>query len=409
MLSDLHLKVLHVIPCYLPAHRYGGPVQSVHGLGKSLVRHGVDVTVFTTNIDGPGNLDVPLERETNLDGVRVWYFPVGCPRSWARAPRLTAALAQRVQEFDLVHMHGLFQHSTLVASRASRRSGVPYVLSPRGMLDPYAIRAKGAVKKRLYLALFERKNLKDAAVLHFTSAEEERLAASMGIGTRGFVVSNGLDLAAFPDAPGGDLDRAIAPNTILFLSRINRKKGLDLLIPAFAHVVAARPDTRLVLAGPNNDGYLSTVQALIRHHGLQDSVRYVGMLLGQDKLDALRNAAFLVLPSYSENFGLVVIEALACGTPVLMSDRVNIWADVAKAGAGLVISCDVPALANAMLEMLGDPSRMREMGQSGRELVEREFTWDRLAEKMLDTYLRVLRRPVAWRLLGFRHNQSAER
>jgi glycosyltransferase involved in cell wall biosynthesis len=116
------------------------------------------------------------------------------------------------------------------------------------------------------------------------------------------------------------------------------------------------------------------------------------MLLGQDKLNALRNAAFLVLPSYSENFGLVLIEALACGTPVVMSDRVNIWPDVIKAGAGLVTSCDVAALANAMLEMLGDPARMREMGQSGRDLVEREFTWDRLAEKMLDAYLCVLRR-----------------
>jgi glycosyltransferase involved in cell wall biosynthesis len=263
------------------------------------------------------------------------------------------------------------------------------------MLDPHAMRAKGAVKKRLYLALFERTTLKDAAMLHFTSAEEQKLAASMGIGTRGFVVPNGLDLAAFPDAPGGELDRVGSLNTILFLSRLNRKKGLDLLIPAFARVVAARPDARLLLAGPDNDGYLSIVEGLIWHHGLQDSVRYVGMLLAQKKLDALRNAACLVLPSYSENFGLVVIEALACGTPVVMSDRVNIWTDVVEAGAGLVIPCDVPALANAMLEMLGDPSRMREMGQRGRELVERNFAWDPLAEKMLDAYLRILRRSNA--------------
>ena len=384
------LRVLQVLPCYLPARRYGGPVQSVHGLGRNLVRLGVDVTVYTTNLDGPSNLEVPLERETALDGVRVWYFPVEFPRSWSRAPRLAAALAQRVQEFDLVHVHGLFQYPTLVTSRECRRRGVPYVLAPRGMLDPHAIRAKSAVKKRLYLALLEGRTLQHAAALHFTSVEERKLAAAMGIKTRGFVVPNGLDLAAFPDIQCSRPDEASSPGPILFLSRIDPKKGLDLLIPAFAQVVAAQPDARLTLAGPDNDGYLSTVQDLIRRHGLQDSVRYVGMLLGHDKLDALRNAAFLVLPSYSENFGMVVIEALACETPVVVSDRVNIWAKVAEAEAGLVTSCDTASLANAMLEMLRNPSKMREMGKKGRELVEREFTWDRLAKDMLDAYLGIL-------------------
>jgi len=388
-----NLRILQVLPFYLPAHRYGGPVQSVHGLARSLVGLGADVTVFTTDIDGPGNLDVPLEREIALDGVRVWYFPVGSPRSWTRAPRLGAALALRVKEFDLVHVHGLFQYPTLVSCRACRRRGVPYVLSPRGMLDPHAIRVKSTVKKRLYLALFEGRNLKRATALHFTSAEERTLAAEMSFRTRGFVVPNGLDLVAFPDVPRSHPQRESLQNTILFLGRMSKKKGLDLLIPAFAQVVAAHPTARLTLAGPDNEGYLSTVEALISQHGLQDSVRYVGMLLGKDKLDALRGAAFLVLPSYSENFAMVVIEALACRTPVVVSDRVNVWPAVVQSQAGLVTACDVSALADAMLEMLGDRDQMREMGDKGRELVEREFTWDRLGKKMLDVYVGFLGRP----------------
>lgn len=390
-----NLKILQVLPFYLPAHRYGGPVQSVHGLSRSLVRFGADVTVFTTNIDGPDDLDVPVERETTLDGVRVWYFPVRLPRSWTRAPRMTAALARRVQEFDLVHVHGLFQYPTMASCAACRRRGVPYVLSPRGMLDPHAIRVKSTVKKRLYLALLEGRNLKRAAALHFTSAEELALAAAIGVRTPGFVIPNGLDIAAFPDAASRRPDGTDSPSTILFLGRMHQKKGLDLLIPAFAQVVAARPGSRLILAGPDDGGYLATVRALIRQHGLEDSVRYVGMLLGQDKVDALCNADFLVLPSYSENFGMVVIEALVCGTPVVVSDRVNIWTEIAEAGAGLVTPCDSGALAAAMLEVLGSRSRMREMGERGRELVEQAYTWDRLAEQMLGVYLNILRRLAA--------------
>jgi len=222
----------------------------------------------------------------------------------------------------------------------------------------------------------------------------------MGISTRSFVVPNGLDLAAFPDAQCVQQDGAVSDPTVLFLGRIVPKKGLDLLIPAFAQTVAKRPDVRLILAGPDNDGYLSTIMRLIRLYGVQDSVRYVGMLVGQDKLDALRNAAFLVLPSYSENFGMVVIEALACQTPVVVSDRVNIWTRVAEAGAGLVTSCDTTSLASAMLEMLGNPSRIQEMGKKGRGLVEREFTWAGLARDMLEAYLNILESAKAERHSG---------
>jgi glycosyltransferase involved in cell wall biosynthesis len=388
------LKVLQVLPYYYPAHRYGGPVGSVHGLSRQLVKLGVDVTVFTTNIDGPQDLTVPLEREVLLDGVRVVYFPVGRPRFYVRSAEFAAAVSTRVDEFDLVHIHGLYLYPTLVSSRLCRQRAIPYIVAPRGMLDPYAIRGKSSFKKRLYLWLFERRNLDGAAALHFTSTEEQRLAAVLGIRSPGFVVPNGLTMAEFPDKQPASSPNGMGRNrTIVFLGRIDAKKGLDLLVPAFARVVAAQPKAQLLLAGPDDRGYLSEVKGLIGRHGLQSSVSYAGMLLGEEKLEALRSAALLVLPSYSENFGMVVIEALACRTPVVITERVNIHREIVKAGAGLVTPCEVEALAGAMLYLLQNPDEARAMGTRGRTLIEERFSWENVAQAMMVEYEQVLARP----------------
>lgn len=385
------MKVLQVLPYYHPAHRYGGPVVSVHGLSRHLVKLGVKVTVFTTNLDGPQDLDVPLEREVWLDGVRVFYFPVRPPRFYVRAPLLAASLSQRVSEFDLVHIHGLYLYPTMVASRICRKRGVPYIIAPRGMLDPGAIRMRSRVRKRLYLWLIEKRNVDSAAALHFTSAKERMLAQTLGLRTCCFVVPNGLDLASLADRGGLTGETNIrSSSTVLFLGRIDPKKGLDLLVPAFAQAAAAVPEARLVLAGPDNSGYMKVVEKMIARHGLQPSVSYVGMLLGEEKLEALRSAAVLVLPSYSESFGMAVIEALACGTPVIISDQVNIHEEIASADAGLVTPCEPEALARAILFLLRNPDTAETMGQNGRALIEEKHSWDHIARAMLDVYRQVL-------------------
>jgi glycosyltransferase involved in cell wall biosynthesis len=389
-----NLRILQVLPYYYPAHRYGGPIQVVRGLGRELVDLGVDVTVFTTVRDGPRDLDVPIEREVNVDGLKVHYFPLDFPRSYVRSSACAAALGRRAKEFDLVHIHGIYLHPTAAASRMCRRQGVPYVISPHGMLDPYAINAKNRWKKRLYLALVERKDLEHAAALHFTTAEEQRLAASLGIPFRSFVVPLGLDLAEFTGADtlsGADWQEDDARGaTVLFLSRIDPKKGLDLLIPAIARVAAARPATRLIIAGPDNNGYLRQVQRLVAQHRLQDRVTYPGMLLGDEKLRALRRADVFVLPSYSENFGIVVLEAMACSKPVVITNRVNIFREVVNSGSGLATPCDPEAIAKAILFVLDSPEQAREMGRRGRSLVEETFTWSSAAQRMLEQYARLV-------------------
>lgn len=386
------MKVLHVSPAYYPAHRYGGPIKSIHGLNRALVELGERVTVFTTNVDGPEMLDVPLGSPVDVDGVEVFYFPVAWPRAYLRAPCLDQALAQHVSAFDLVHIHGLYLYPTMAAARACRRQGVPYVISPRGMLDPHAIHLRSTWKKKLYIWLVEKRNLRGAAALHFTASEEQQLVAQSGWRLPGFVVPNALNLAEFPELAEQDATGKTIGESVLFLSRIHPKKGLDLLIPAFAQVVAQRPGAKLHLVGPDEDGYLAQVKAWIASHKLEDHVTYAGMLLGQDKLHAYQQADLFVLPSYSENFGIVVIEAMACGKPVVITDRVNICQDVKQARAGLVTRCDANEIAQAILTLLADPVLAREMGRRGRKLVEEKFTWERAAAEMVGQYRQIVAR-----------------
>jgi len=303
---------------------------------------------------------------------------------------MTDALKHQVKTFDLVHINGLYLYPTMAASRACRRQRVPYMISPHGMLDPHAIRFQSTWKKKLYIWLIEKRNLRGAAALHFTSFEEQQLVAQSGWQLPGFVVPNALDLAEFPE-PGGDTATSETNGeSVLFLSRIHPKKGLDLLIPAFAQVVARRPGVKLHLVGPDENEYLAQVRSWIAAYRLEDHVICSGMLLGQEKLRAYQHCTLFVLPSYSENFGIVVIEAMACGKPVVISDRVNIYREVAQAGAGLVTACDANDIAQAIVTLLADPARAREMGRRGRKLVEEKFTWERAAAEMLAMYRQIV-------------------
>lgn len=383
------MRILHVTPYYLPAYRYGGPIYSVHGLCKALVHTGASVTVFTTNVDGDRDLDVPVETPVLIEGVTVYYYPVQRPRGYVYSARLRQALSARLSEFDLVHIHGLYLYPTAVAARLCRRFNIPYLIAPRGMLDSYAMKASslpGRLRKQLYLRLIENRNLEGAVALHFTAHDELRHSLYSCAPERAAIVANGLDIDRFPLRN----ETAVCPDCVLFLGRIHPKKGLDLLIPAFAQVVKERPTARLRLAGPDNDGYLAHVKTLIAHYQLQDHVQYDGMLLGKEKENAMQRAALFALPSYSENFGIAVIEALAYGTPVLISNRINIHRDVIKARCGIVTACEVDAIAQGILQMLRYPSEASEMGQRGRRLVEVNYTWTAVARSMLSVYEKII-------------------
>jgi glycosyltransferase involved in cell wall biosynthesis len=362
------LHILHVVPTYLPATRYGGPIYAVHGLCRSLAARGHTVEVFTTNVDGKGVSDVPLGRATELDGVQVHYFPSTLRRIYY-SPAMRQALGARMPGFDIVHTHSVFLWPTAAAARAAHASGVPYVISPRGMLVPELITKKSRVAKSAWISLIERRSFSHACAVHFTSEREREDARRLGIPVpRSAIVPNGVDI---PNVPSLRRD----PNMILYLGRINWKKGLDRLIDAVIRVERAR----LVVAGQDDENYTASLPRHAR-------VTFAGEVAGVEKERLLSTAAMLVLPSLSENFGNVVLEAMAHGTPVIVTPGVGLAADVEAAGAGIVTDGAPAPLAAAIERLLGDEPLREQMGRRGREAAVGRFGWDRIAEEMESLY-----------------------
>jgi glycosyltransferase involved in cell wall biosynthesis len=367
------MNILHVVPTYVPAWRYGGPIVAVHGLCKALAARGHRVDVVTTNVDGDQTLDVPVATPVDVDGVHVRYYPSPFRRLYW-SPQMRKALRAHVQNYDVVHVHAVYLWPGIAAARAAHQAGVPYVISPRGMLVPELIRQKSRVAKTLWLQLFERRGFAHAAGVHFTSELEHDEARRVGLPLpNALVVPNGIDLATRPDV-------ARDHRTLLFLGRVNWKKGLDRVIAALPSLA----DARLLIAGNDEEQLTPKLRALAAQHGVADRVEFLGPVYGPAKDELLARATLFVLMSTSENFGNAVLEALAMETPVVLSSDVGLADEVVRAGAG-VIGVD---RVNALLD---DRARRDEMGRKGRALVESRFAWQRVAQEMEEAYRRIAR------------------
>jgi glycosyltransferase involved in cell wall biosynthesis len=399
------LRLLHVVPTYLPAWRHGGPALAVHGLCKALAARGHQVTVFTTDVHGAATLDVPRGVPVELDGVSVRYFPIVRPRRLYRSPALGAALTAELLEqarFDLVHLHSVFLWPTMAAARAAERAGIPYLVAPRGMLVPDLLRRRGRLRKRLWIRLVERRTLARAAGLHATSELEALEAGRLGLPLPPvYVVANGVEpvrLAAAwgsPGDPAGAAAARLAPAVeaalgrrplLLFLGRVSWKKGLDRLVAALAAV----PDATLAIAGNDEEGYRRRLDRQAAAAGVAGRIVHLGPVHGADKAALLGGADLLVLPSYSENFGNVVLEAMAAGLPAVVTPEVGLAAVLAESGAGLVAPGDPPRLAAALRGLLADRAARREMGARGSAAAAARFGWGAIAARMEEVYAEVL-------------------
>src|SRR5262245_6067201 len=231
------MRILHVIPSYLPAVRYGGPIFATHGLCKALAARGHEVQVFTTNIDGPGNSPTPIGVPVNVESIRVRYFPCPLLRRLYWAPALGHALEREIRKFDALHLHSVFLWPTWAAARAARKANVPYVLSPRGMLVRDLIARRSRLAKSAWVQIIEKSNLEQAAAVHLTSqlaaSELQRFGWRL---PRLAVISNGIDEPPPCDGQIATDVEAIAAEQplVLFLGRLSWKKGLDRLLRAFA-------------------------------------------------------------------------------------------------------------------------------------------------------------------------------
>jgi glycosyltransferase involved in cell wall biosynthesis len=378
------MRILHVTPTYLPAVRYGGPIVSVHELCRALIARGHEVEVITTNADGASDSPVPLGVPVYVDRVPVQYFPTIAPRRLFRSPALSQAVRHAAKAFDLVHLHTLFNAPVAVAAGAARAAGVPYVVSPRGMLVKDLIRRRRRWAKTMWIQLTDRNTVERAAVVHVTSDVEKTELERFGWKLASIaVVSNGVEDPRCPSgrsAVSSDVDElARSRPLILYFGRLSWKKGLDRLLLAFARTTVGT----LAIVGTDDEGMAPGLLKKAEHLGLSSRVRLLPRTVGgADKEHLFSAAQVFVLPSYSENFGNTVLEAMRRGLPVIVTPEVGAAAIVRESGGGIVVSGESEPLGSAIARLTHDIALVRTMGVAGRRFVVERYGWPQVAAQM---------------------------
>jgi glycosyltransferase involved in cell wall biosynthesis len=370
------LKILRSIHSLNPAT--GGPLESIKQSSIALAARGNQIEIVC--LDSPDALW--------LRDFPVTVHALGGSGSYGYTPQLVPWLQDRHRDFDAVIVHGLWLYNGFGVWRALRGTRTPYFVFPHGMLDPWFKRAYPLkhLKKNLYWFAIEHRVVRDAAAILFTSEEERRL----GRGTFRPYKANEVVVSYGTAAPDVDLVRARedfldafpdlrGQRILLFLGRIHEKKGCDLLIEALSTIADAT--VRLVIAGPSADGdYLARLRQL--GEGSANRVTFTGMLSGNLKWGAFAAADAFILPSHQENFGIAVAEALACGTPVLISNKVNIWREIDQSGVGYVENDDL-AGTRRLLERWLATTEQASMRVNAKKCFADNFEINRATDSLL--------------------------
>ncbi len=383
------MRILHAISGI--NRENGGPPIVLAGLAAAQVRAGLEVSIVATWTTNPCP-DVVADLESK--GIHVTHIgPAKNPMS--RHPETAAALDRLVPNADVVHVHAVWEEIQHLACKAAWRRGVPLIVTPHGMLDPWNM-SNRKWRKRLYLWWRLRKNLNRAAALHCATTIERDAVARLQLKPPVLIEPFGLNIEEFADLPVPGTFRAAHPQLgdrrlIVFLGRLDYGKGLELLIPAFAKV--APRDAALVIVGPDShSGYRATVEELIDRYQLRDRTLLTGMLTGRDKLAALVDAYLLAHPSFHENFGLVVPEALACGCPVIVSDQVYLHPQVTTAGVGAVVNVSVDSMTSELQRWLENPGVRTAFAATARSYAMNAFDWNVIARNWAGHYRQVAER-----------------
>jgi len=363
------MRVLHVIPSV--SERSGGPATAIVPMCRALAERGVEVVLATTSHGlTPAQTDQVKERVT----ARI--FPVQVGESFKYSRPLKTWLDDNVKEFDLVHVHAVFNHASVAAARACRKSGVPYIVRPLGTLDPWSIKQK-QFKKRIFWRFAGKAMLERSAAVHYTTAAEKHATEEyLGL-NHGRVIPLGVKVNGLAAR-----NRAGSDPYVLVLSRLHPKKNIEVLIDAFKSL--RRGDWRLVIAG---DGPCDYVAALRERAGRAVNVVFTGWVEGEEKEALLRGASLLALPSQQENFGLCVMEAMAHGVPVLITPQVNLAAEIDAAGAGWVV--ELPHLNHRLKQIIENDTEQLVRGHAAYQLAQ-NYSWEKTATKLATVYREIV-------------------
>lgn len=384
------LKILHVIPSVGPTR--GGPSHAVIAMVKALREQGVDAEIATTNDNGSDLLDVPLDRCINYKSVPVRFFPRFSPnihpvREFAFSSALTKWLINSVRNYDLVHVHAIFSYPSTAAMTIARLQGVPYIVRPLGQLCEWSLQ-QSSQKKQIYLKLIEQANLNNSKGLHLTSIQEQQEVSRLGLNTQTFILPHGLYVPPLMNNAHQKLRQYLnlPPDEIiiLFLSRLHPKKGLDYLIPALGRFIHHR--FTFIIAGNGEQEYEAEIKSLIINNGIRERTHFVGFVAGETKNLFLQGADLFALTSHSENFGVAVLEAMACGVPVLVTPGVALAETVNSHHAGIVTELNVEAITTKLENYFQNPAIAKNMGRNGRQLVIEKYSWNQISQSLVGIY-----------------------
>jgi glycosyltransferase involved in cell wall biosynthesis len=375
------MNIAFVLP-YL-ADRFGGPVAVAKGMGRSLADMGHEVSYWATGTNG--------DRHALASTAGAHLFDASWPHAWYRSTGLRRGLSDAIGSTDILQIQSVWTYPSYAAGRIACDSDTPYIILPAGTLQPWALRngRMKRLKKAAYFRLVAGSLMDRAACVQAASIQEAQQVQKLGYAGPVAVIPNGVDIDGLNDGQGAEADTlwpALKDRpVVLFMSRLSPEKGLDLLIPAWADLVRlpGYGEAILAIAGPDYRGYQDTVKAMIEEHGVASHVLLTGMVQGRGKSSLLRRADIFILPSHTENFGIVVAEALACGTPVITTTHTP-WEQLREVDAGLQIPPTQRDVHQALRDLLNTPaSRRREMGQRGLTLIREHYTWDRVVRKFL--------------------------
>jgi glycosyltransferase involved in cell wall biosynthesis len=370
---------------------YGGPSKSIPYMCKHLNDFGIQTEILSITFD----ID---ERNSIVSKYKlIWKrFSYSFFRKIRYSNELRNYLEKTLEKDKeiILHVHNLWNYVPYVTYKMAKKYNVPLVVSIRGSLYKWSLQ-QGVVRKKIAWLLFQKKVLQRASCIHVTAISEMKAVRNLGITTPIAVVENGVQIDEFSQVK----DSVISKNRLklnpkfkymLFLSRIHPKKGLHLLVNSWLKLIDVHPDWRLLVVGPCGDKkYLDQIISLLKNHDKEDRVIFTGMLYDQDRIDAFESSELFILPSYTENFGIVIAEALAAGIPVITT-RETPWQVIQEFSAGWYVEVNQLEIDKALKEALNlNENKLASMGSQGLKLIE-QYKWEGKAKKMMSIYNTIL-------------------
>ena len=376
------MKILHVVQSLDPA--WGGIARVLPMLAAELAQAGQTCRIATL---AGGRYGAPPE----VKGVEVLRFASPDGSRFGKSAEFSARVGELIQSADVVHLHGLWTGQNWAAGKAARKIGKPYIMTPHSMMMPWAWR-RSRWKKLPAGWLFEHANLRGARFLHALADGEARAMRELGFNDRIEVIPNGLHVAEFEQLPSADALEARFPelsgrNLLVFIGRIHPQKGIVQALQGAFDTFAAAKDWHFVIAGPDEVGMQRMLAAAVARKKMTDRVTFTGLLSREEVRSLLGRAGVLLQPSMSEGLSMSIVEALAAGVPVVISEACNM-PEVEKGGAGRIVEADRSAISSALKPLVASEDARQEMSRRARELARERYDWRGLIPRYVELYER---------------------